>query len=81
VSDKSVITLPYPDPLKKVEEVCRLTAENYSSMYQDVKYLRKTEIDYINGAIVSEGKKNGVDTPLNRSVTSIIHALESFYEQ
>jgi 2-dehydropantoate 2-reductase len=81
VSDKSGITLPYTDPLKKVEEVCRLTAENYSSMYQDVKYSRKTEIDYINGAIASEGEKYGVDSPLNRSVTTIIHALESFYEQ
>ncbi len=79
VSDNTGINLPYPDPLKKVEEVCRLTAENYSSMYQDVKHARKTEIDYINGAIVSEGEKAGIECPVNRSVTNLIHAFESLY--
>lgn len=79
VSDKTGINLPYSNPLEKVEEVCRLTAENYSSMYQDIKHSRTTEIDYINGAIVSEGEKTGIECPVNRSVTNIIHALESFY--
>jgi 2-dehydropantoate 2-reductase len=81
VSEKTGIKLPYSDPLKKVEEVCRLTAENYSSMFQDVKYSRKTEIDFINGAVVSEGEKTGVECPLNKSITNIIHALESFSKQ
>ncbi len=79
VSDKTGINLPYHDPLEKVKEVCMLTGENYSSMYQDIKYSRKTEIDFINGAVVSQGEKCGIECPVNRSITDIIHALESFY--
>ncbi len=79
VSEKTGINLPYPDPLEKVKEVSRLTGENYSSMYQDIKYSRKTEIDFINGAVVSQGEKCGIECSVNRSITNIIHALESFY--
>ncbi len=70
------IKLPYDDPVKKTEEVCKMTAENYSSMNQDIKFGRKTEIDYINGAIVDFGKKSGLKCPYNDTATQIIHAME-----
>lgn len=65
------------DPVSRVEEVCRLTAENYSSMYADIRNGRPTEIDFINGAIVREGESIGVPCPRNDSVTKIIHCLEA----
>lgn len=70
------IQLQYPDPVGHVKEVCRLTAQNRSSMLQDVLNRRKTEIDMINGAVVREGQKVGVDTPVNRVLTNLVTVIQ-----
>jgi 2-dehydropantoate 2-reductase len=64
------------DPVSRIEEVCRMTADNYSSMYMDVKQHRRTEIDFINGAIVREAKKFNIPCPNNEAITKIVRALE-----
>jgi len=53
------------------------TAENYSSMAQDVKFKRQTEIDFINGFIVREGKKLGIDMTENEKLWNSINNLNS----
>lgn len=68
--------LPYEDALVRIEEVCRLTAANRSSMLQDVERGVQTEVDYINGAIVREGVALGVPTPVNWTLTQLIKAIE-----
>lgn len=65
------------DVVQRVEEVCHLTAGNISSMLQDVRRGSTTEIDYINGAIVREGERLGLETPLNRLLTKLIKRIES----
>ncbi|MFZ5633645.1 MAG: ketopantoate reductase family protein [Bacillota bacterium] len=70
------ISLPYSDPFAKVKGVAVATGANRSSMLQDVDRGRRTEIDFINGAIVREGKKVGVPTPCNEFVTLLVKALE-----
>ncbi|MCL2918098.1 ketopantoate reductase family protein [Shewanella litorisediminis] len=60
----------------RVYEVIRLTASNRSSMRQDVDHRRKTEIDAINGYLVSLGNRHGVATPTNKALVDAIHALE-----
>ncbi|MFP4482756.1 MAG: ketopantoate reductase family protein [Thermovirgaceae bacterium] len=67
------------DPVEHTKDVCRRTKENMSSMFQDVTKKRKTEIDVINGAIVEEGKKLGVETPVNRVITKLIKVREKTY--
>jgi len=49
----------------KTIKVIKKTSENYSSMLQSFKNCKKTEIDSINGKLVSIGKKQGVDMLLN----------------
>ena len=53
------ITLPLADPLAHTEKICRVSAANHSSMLQDVEHGRPTEIDSINGVIVSRGPPAG----------------------
>lgn len=52
-------------------------AAHRSSMLQDVEAGRRTEIDYLNGAIVRMGKGNGIVTPSNDAVSSLIRARET----
>jgi 2-dehydropantoate 2-reductase len=47
-----------------------------SSMWEDLEARRPTEIDYIQGEIVSIAEKHGVQTPLNRLVMQRIKAAE-----
>lgn len=75
------INLPYPDPLERVLEVCRGTSANIASMLQDVVNERFTEVTFINGAIVREGKALGLPTPVNRTLTSLVQAIQETYHE
>ncbi|MCG8484807.1 MAG: 2-dehydropantoate 2-reductase [Clostridia bacterium] len=66
------VKLGFDDPVDHTKKVCEATAANRSSMLQDVERKRETEIDMINGAIVSEGKKVNIATPVNQVLTNLI---------
>jgi 2-dehydropantoate 2-reductase len=76
VAKAASVSLPFPDPLARVQEVARLTGQNKSSMYQDVAAGRRTEIDFICGAVVREGEKHGIPTPVNRALTLLVRSLK-----
>ena len=48
-----------------------------ASMCQDIENGRKTEIDFINGAVIRLGKRHGIATPYHSMITSLIHAMEN----
>jgi 2-dehydropantoate 2-reductase len=52
-------------------------AAHRSSMLQDVDAGRRTEIDYLNGAVVRMGQRHGVATPANDTVASLVRARET----
>ncbi len=60
------IPLTFSDPVYAAERVARQTAGNISSMLQDMRRGAPTEIEAICGAIVREGERTGVPTPINR---------------
>ena len=64
---------------KNVMDITTVTGENVCSMLADVRHKRRTEVDRINGAAVSEGAKVGMDAPLNEFITNLIHAKELLY--
>lgn len=70
------IKLPYSDSFAKIADTAQATAENKSSMLQDISNNRLTEIDVINGAVVNEGKRLGIATPFNQVLTLMVHTLE-----
>lgn len=79
VAKRKKIKLVYDDMQVKAEAVCQATAENSSSMLQDVLRRRKTEIDFINGAIVRQGKSLGIKTPVNFFLYNLIKTIEESY--
>jgi 2-dehydropantoate 2-reductase len=81
VAEAKDIQLPYPDPLSRVLDVCLSTAGNVASMLQDVLKERETEVDFINGAIVREGKIAGIQTPVNVTLTSLVQTLQQTYQE
>jgi len=62
---------------KELENVCKLTAANRSSMLQDIQRGVKTEIDFIAGAVVREARKIHSDTPLNQFLWKHVSAKEN----
>jgi len=74
------IKLAYDDPIQKVESVCKATAANVSSMLQDVLGKKRTEIEFINGAIVRQAKALGIPTPINEVLANIVKTIETSYD-
>ncbi|MGB8954788.1 MAG: 2-dehydropantoate 2-reductase, partial [Tumebacillaceae bacterium] len=60
------------DSFSRVMDVCRLTAANHSSMLQDKRHGRQTEIDSLCGVIVRLGEKHGLATPFNSLLTKLV---------
>ncbi len=77
VAQAKGITLPYDNPQARVEEVATATGSNRSSMLSDVSRGAPTEIDVINGAIVREGAKLGIPSPVNQTLVWLVKAIEA----
>lgn len=67
------------DPFEHTRSIAGKTAENRSSMLQDVLAKRRTEISVINGAVVEEGERLGVAVPVNAVLTKLISVREKTY--
>ena len=66
--------------VSQVFEIAEATAVNRSSMGQDVDNQRQTEINAINGFIVQEAKKLGLNTPVNETLTALIETMQYHYK-
>jgi len=65
------------DPVSLMIKTAEMTAQNKNSMLQDIEKGKRTEIDFINGAISNLGKRVGVKTPLNNLLTHLVKGLEA----
>jgi len=74
------IKLVFDDPEEQVVKVCEGTSGNLNSMFQDIIAGRKTEIDFINGAIVAQAKSLGLEAPVNQTLALLIRSLEATSE-
>jgi 2-dehydropantoate 2-reductase len=66
----------FPKHLKQEIDREILNYTNFSSMYQDLKKGKKTEIDFLNGKIVELGRKHDIPTPVNETLVHFIKFLE-----
>jgi 2-dehydropantoate 2-reductase len=55
----------------------RISPDARSSMWEDLQAGRRTEVDYINGAVVKLAESLGRDAPYNRRVVALMRAAEA----
>ena len=63
--------------VEKAEDVCFKTASNISSMLQDVRARRNTEIEAISGEILRRGEVASLQLPRTRVVYQLIKGMEA----
>ena len=54
----------------------KIDPEARSSMWQDLKQGRKTEIDYLQGTVIALAEQNNVDVPLMRRIVALVKEAE-----
>jgi 2-dehydropantoate 2-reductase len=64
------------DVVAAINEVYR-PSRNMSSMCQDLLKGRRTEIDYLNGAVVELGERVGIACPANAALAALVRAMEA----
>lgn len=62
--------------VERAEEVCRETSDNISSMLQDVRAGRQTEIEAITGEILRRGELASLPAPRTRVIWQLLKGLE-----
>jgi 2-dehydropantoate 2-reductase len=65
------------EEIERVRAVCRSTTSNISSMLQDVRRKKKTEIDQLNGVVVKMAASYGMTAPVNEVLTALVRSLEA----
>jgi len=78
VAEKKGIRLER-DPVAMTLEICRATGANLSSMLQDVRARRSTEIDAINGALIRQAHALDLPVEVNEELVRQVRELERNY--
>ena len=61
---------------QEIVTICRNTSRNTSSMLQDLRNGKETEIEAITGYIVQKGKEHGISTPRHETLRQVIRFKE-----
>ncbi|MCC2606001.1 ketopantoate reductase family protein [Planctobacterium marinum] len=77
VAQAEKLTFEKSDLEHNVSQVIAMTAENYSSMHQDIHFKRPTEIDYINGYLLQVAASHGITLTAHQALYAQIRQLES----
>jgi len=74
-------SIPTENLVLHVNEVIDTTGQNISSMLQDIREQRHTEIDYITGYLLRRARANGIPVPLNTQLYEQVKRKEDAYER
>jgi 2-dehydropantoate 2-reductase len=69
----------HDDPWEMNVLATKRGSAHYPSMLEDVEARRPTEVELINGALVREAQRHGVDAPLQTAVYRLVRAREASY--
>lgn len=65
------------DAISELRRIAIATAENKSSMLQDIEKGERTEIDYINGVIIEKCRELGLSCAANEFVYKLVKGVEN----
>jgi 2-dehydropantoate 2-reductase len=69
----------HDDPWEMNVLATKRGSAHFPSMLEDVEARRPTEVELINGALVREAQRHGVDAPLQTAVYRLVRAREASY--
>jgi 2-dehydropantoate 2-reductase len=69
----------HDDPWEMNVLATKRGSAHYPSMLEDVEARRPTEVELINGALVREAERHGIDAPLQTAVYRLVAAREASY--
>jgi 2-dehydropantoate 2-reductase len=72
-----VLRLPDAWFSRVAKTMLRMDPQARSSMWEDLRAGRRTEVDYLNGAVVDLAESLGRDAPLNRRMVGLIRRSEA----
>lgn len=73
------VTFSFDDPVRYVAEFAATIPDASPSMRLDHLARRRSEVDVINGAVVTRGREVGLDAPYNQSLCAVLRHRESLY--
>jgi 2-dehydropantoate 2-reductase len=62
---------------QEIENVCRITSDNLSSMVQDIRDLRQTEIESITGYFLEQASLNDLEIPYHCFLYESVYVLQN----
>ncbi|WP_192813326.1 2-dehydropantoate 2-reductase [Gallaecimonas xiamenensis] len=71
-----VLALPDGAFSRLAKELLAMDSQARSSLYDDLAAGRATEIAFLNGYVVAQGEKLGVETPINRHLQALVREAE-----
>jgi 2-dehydropantoate 2-reductase len=69
----------HDDPWEMNALAAKRGSAHYPSMLEDVEARRPTEVELINGALVREAERHGVEAPLHTALYRLVKAREASY--
>jgi 2-dehydropantoate 2-reductase len=67
------------DPWQMNVLATRRGSAHFPSMLEDVRERRRTEVDLINGSLVREARRHGIEVPLHEAVYALVRGRERSY--
>ncbi|MGO1296916.1 MAG: 2-dehydropantoate 2-reductase [Vibrio sp.] len=79
VMKASGVSIQQETLIQDVYDVIARTAQNYSSMHQDLAHQRESEIDFINGYVHSQAQRHHISAPCNHRLWQTVKQLEQHW--
>jgi len=76
VAEAYAIDLVYSDLYDLLFDACRQSADNLSSMLQDMINSKRTEIDAQNGALCYYGEQKNISLPTHQTIVQLVKLIE-----
>jgi len=76
VAQAEGLNFQYEEQVERLEKHLTNAPNGLTSIYADLKNGRKTEVDYICGAVVDAAKKHGLTAEAQEMMVHMVHAME-----